>query len=93
LRSRGVDDEIARAALEHVSTDDEAAAADALARRRLRSMSGLPADVQRRRLIAMLGRKGFGGSLATRVVSTVLAEEAGRGAADVDSTDAPPDEH
>jgi hypothetical protein len=39
-------------------------------------MSGLSRDVQTRRLVSMLGRKGFGGSLAYRVVATAIDDEA-----------------
>jgi regulatory protein len=74
LRKRGVDDDIAGEALAAVTIDDEAVAAEALVRRRLRSMSGLTREVRTRRLVAMLGRKGFGGSLAYGVVSRVLNE-------------------
>jgi regulatory protein len=74
LRRRGVADDIAADALSQVSTDDEAAAAEALVRRRLRSMSGLPADVQLRRLVGMLNRRGFGGSTAFAVAKRVVAE-------------------
>lgn len=72
LRRKGIEGDIATEALLAVSTEDETAAAEALARRRLRSMTGLPREVQERRLAAMLGRKGFGGSLAYAVVSRVL---------------------
>jgi regulatory protein len=74
LRKRGVDDDVAGEALAAVSLEDEAIAAEALVRRRLRSMSGLTREVRTRRLVAMLGRKGFGGSLAYGVVSRVLNE-------------------
>jgi regulatory protein len=74
LRKRGIDDEVAGEALSAVSIDDEAVAADALVRRRLRSMTGLPREVKTRRLVAMLGRKGFGGSLAYGVVARALDE-------------------
>ncbi|HTW21632.1 MAG TPA: regulatory protein RecX [Mycobacteriales bacterium] len=72
LRSRGVDDQVAKDALAAVSTDDEYVAACSLVRRRLRSMSGLPPEVVKRRLVAMLGRKGFGSGLAYRVVAEVI---------------------
>lgn len=74
LRRKGVDSEIANEALEAVSADDEAVAAEALVRRRLRSMTGLPADVQLRRLAGMLGRKGFGGPLSYAVARRVVEE-------------------
>jgi regulatory protein len=72
LRRRGVDDEVAGEALTSVSTDDEVVAARALVERRLRAMSGLSREVQTRRLVAMLGRKGFGGSMAYRVVAEAV---------------------
>jgi regulatory protein len=75
LRKRGIDAEIASDALESVTSDDEAIAAEALVRRRIRSMSGLSRDVQTRRLIGMLGRKGFGGSMAYAVVRRVIDEQ------------------
>jgi regulatory protein len=75
LRKRGVDDELARDALSSVTTDDEAVAAAALVRRRLRSMSSLPTDVQLRRCVSMLARKGFGGSLAYAVARRVITED------------------
>jgi regulatory protein len=77
LRKRGITEEVAGDALSAVSTDDEVVAAEALVRRRLRSMSGLSREVQTRRLVAMLGRKGFGGSLAYGAVARVLQESSG----------------
>jgi regulatory protein len=77
LRKRGIDADIASDALSSVSTDDEAIAAEALVRRRLPSMSGLSREVQTRRLVAMLGRKGFGGSLAYGVVRRVVGQGSG----------------
>jgi len=74
LRRKGVAEEVAADALSVVTFDDEVAAAEQLVRRRLTSMSGLPRDVQTRRLVAMLGRKGFGASLAYRVVTTAVDE-------------------
>ncbi len=72
LRRKGIDDELAAEALSTVSTDDEVTAAQALVRKKLRSMTNLPRDVATRRLVGMLGRKGFGGSLAYRVVAEEL---------------------
>jgi regulatory protein len=72
LRKRGVDADIASDALATVSTDDEAVAAQALVRRRLRTMSGVSREVRIRRLVAMLSRKGFAASLAYRVVREVI---------------------
>jgi regulatory protein len=74
LRRKGVDDEVAADALSSVSADDEVAVAQALVHRKLRAMSGLSRDVATRRLVGMLGRKGFGAGLAYRVVSEALAD-------------------
>lgn len=73
LRRKGIDDELAADALSAVSMDDEVVAAQALVARKLRSMSNVPRDVATRRLVSMLGRKGFSGSLSYRVVSEALA--------------------
>ena len=64
------------AALVIVSADDEMAAAQALVSRKLRMMRDLPRDVATRRLVGMLGRKGFGSGLAYRVVAEALSDEA-----------------
>jgi regulatory protein len=76
LRRKGIDAEVASDALESVTTDDEAAVAETLVRRKRASMTGLPEAVQIRRLVAMLGRKGFGGSLAYAVVRRVVEDTA-----------------
>lgn len=73
LRRKGVDDEVAAEALSAVTTDDEVVAAQALVRRKLSTMRNVPHDVAMRRLVAMLGRKGFGSSLSYRVVTEALA--------------------
>ncbi|HEX3707597.1 MAG TPA: regulatory protein RecX [Mycobacteriales bacterium] len=76
LRRRGVGDEVAAEALASVSSDDELAAAQALVRRKVGAMSNLSREVATRRLVGMLGRKGFGAGLAYRVVSEALASQA-----------------
>ena len=75
LRRRGVDETVLRDAVATVSDDDEHAAARTLVERKLRTMSSLPREVQMRRLIGMLGRKGFGSGVAMSVVREVLAEQ------------------
>jgi regulatory protein len=57
-----------------VSSDDEVAVAQALVQRKLRSMTGVSREVATRRLVGMLGRKGFGAGLAYRVVNEELAD-------------------
>jgi regulatory protein len=74
LRRRGVEDEVAEEALAQVSREDERVAAEELVARRLRSLHGLPPQVQARRLGGMLARKGYDGELAWSVVRAALAE-------------------
>jgi regulatory protein len=76
LRRKGVADDTVAAAVAEVSADDEAAAARALAERRLRTMTGLTRDTQLRRLVGMLARKGFSQGLAVRAAQDALAAQA-----------------
>ena len=68
LRRKGVDDEVAREALGQVDDDQQEATARSLVRRKLRSLARYDADVQTRRLVGMLARKGYPPGLAFRVV-------------------------
>ncbi len=77
LRRKGIDGEVAAEALSAVTSDDEEAAAVALVRRRLPSLSGLSRDVQTRRLVAMLSRKGFSASLAYQAVRSAVGADDG----------------
>ena len=76
LRQKGIDDETAGVALEDIGLEEEAAAATALVARRLPASRGLPVEVRMRRLAGMLGRKGYPGGLAMRVVRDALTAEA-----------------
>ncbi|WP_454049117.1 RecX family transcriptional regulator [Cellulomonas sp. Marseille-Q8402] len=75
LRRRGVDDEIAQEALEQVDDADEEQAARALARKKLRGTRGLDRETRLRRAYGALGRRGYGGSLVSRVVREELDAE------------------
>jgi regulatory protein len=75
LRRRGVDEPTVRDAVAEVSTDDEEAAARALVTRRLPAMAALAPEVRVRRLVGMLGRRGFAPGLAFRVVRDALGAE------------------
>ena len=75
LRRKGVPDEIARAALDEVDPDDEDAAARALVRKKMRSLTRVDEATATRRLVGMLARKGYGPGLAAGVVRDALAEE------------------
>ena len=72
LLRKGVDPEIVSEAVAAVSDADEVAAATALARRKARSLQGLPTATQVRRLAGALARKGYGPGVASRVVREVL---------------------
>ncbi|WP_242448515.1 regulatory protein RecX [Cellulomonas sp. WB94] len=84
LRRRGVDDEVAGEALGEVDDEDEERAARALVRRRLVATRGLDAQTRTRRIFAALGRRGYGGTLISRLVREELAAE-GVEADDLDS--------
>ena len=73
LRRKGVDDEVAREALDEIDPDDEQQAARALVRKKLRSLSRVDDTTATRRLVGMLARKGYGSGLAFAVVREELA--------------------
>ena len=77
LRQRGVDSSAIGSALTELDPDTEATTARALVDRRLRSMSGVPAEAAFRRLVGMLARKGYSSGLAVRTVRDALAERPG----------------
>ncbi|MFG1604250.1 regulatory protein RecX [Actinoplanes sp. NPDC049265] len=72
LRQRGVDAEVAGAALESVDDEAEAATARALVDRKLRTIRGEPAAVFRK-LVGMLARKGYSAGVAIRAAKDALA--------------------
>jgi regulatory protein len=72
LRRKGVEDDVARAALDEVDPDDEIEAARALVRRRLRTVGRLDRDTAVRRLSGMLARKGYPAGVCFRVVREEL---------------------
>jgi regulatory protein len=74
LRQRGLDDEVVGAALSGIDRDSERSRAVELVARRRRALAGLPPEVQARRLVALLARKGYNPGLAYEVVRAELAE-------------------
>lgn len=74
LQTKGVDRDDIDNALAPVGVEEEYEAAISLARSRQARMSGLARDVQYRRLAGVLGRRGFGGEVASRVLTEVLSE-------------------
>ncbi len=72
LRRKGIDDEVARQALEEIDPGDEEEAARALVRRKLRTLRRVDRATATRRLTGMLARKGHSGELVWRVVREEL---------------------
>ncbi len=75
LRRKGIDDEVAREALDEVDPDDEVEAARLLVRRKLRSVARLDHATAVRRLAGMLARKGYPAGVAFRVVREELESQ------------------
>ena len=73
LRRKGVDDEVARDALDEIDPDDEREAARTLVRRKLRSLERFDNQTKTRRLVGMLARKGYGAGLAFGIVRDELS--------------------
>ena len=78
LSEKGIDAELAEAALLQVSDDDEHAQARDMVLRRVRSSSDLSdrqvRDKEVRRLVGMLARKGYSPGVGFSIVRDVLAE-------------------
>lgn len=74
LRRKGVDDEVAREALDTIDPADEEQAARLLVRKKLRSLTRVDDTTATRRLVGMLARKGYGSSMAYGVVKDELAQ-------------------
>lgn len=75
LRRKGVDDEVARAAVGELEPEVELATARDLVQRRLPTSRGQTTEARLRRLAGMLARKGYPAGLAFRVVKEALAAE------------------
>jgi regulatory protein len=73
LRTKGIAQIHAEDALEGLTDDMEEQSARELVRRKLRSMSSVAPDVQARRLIGMLARKGYPSGMVMSVVRSELA--------------------
>ena len=76
LSAKGIDREVAEAAIANLDPDDELEAAIALATKRARSMSGLEPHVARRRLAGVLARRGFPSSVVSAAVARALDTQA-----------------
>ncbi|MET7469536.1 regulatory protein RecX [Micromonospora sp. NPDC005686] len=87
LRQRGVDGEVAGAALDGLDEETEAQTARALVERKLRSTRGEP-DAVFRRLVGMLARKGYPPGVAIRAVKDALAAQSAEAAEFAEHIDA-----
>ncbi|WP_353829018.1 regulatory protein RecX [Agromyces sp. SYSU T0242] len=79
LGRRGIDDDLAREAVEALDPDVEFEHALAIAERRARQLAGLDRVVAERRLAAFLMRRGYGSELVRRAVAVALDAEADAG--------------
>jgi len=75
LRRKGIDDDLAAAALSGVDDEVERASALELAVRKARSSRGAPHDKRVRQLTGMLARKGYASGVVYAVVREALAAE------------------
>ncbi|WP_333483335.1 regulatory protein RecX [Arthrobacter sp. CAN_A1] len=96
LAEKGIHGELAEEALAQVSDEEEREAAEQLVRRKHRpgtvSLDRAARDKETRRLVSMLGRKGYAPSLAFGVVRSILDEAADdMSAADDEGTGDGPD--
>lgn len=82
LRRKGIDDEVAKEALDEVDPDAEVESARLLVQRKMRSVQRVDRNTAIRRLTGMLARKGYPPAVAMRVVREEL-EAAGHDADDV----------
>lgn len=72
LRAKGIDEAVARDALDQVDDDAELETARRLAAERSARMASLPPDTRRRRIAGLLGRKGYSSSVAMQVIREVI---------------------
>ncbi|MGY0385995.1 regulatory protein RecX [Nocardioides sp. WG-D5] len=73
LRRKGIDDDVAREALDEIDPDDEREAGRRMVRRKLRSLERFDDQTKTRRLVGMLARKGYGAGVAYGIVREELA--------------------
>lgn len=89
LGQRGFDQDVVGSALAGIDADDERVRGRELVLRRRRALAGLPVEVQTRRLVGLLGRKGYSPGMSYEIVREVLAETSG---AELDDSLRPGDE-
>lgn len=74
LRRKGVGDDVVTASLADTDSVDEEDRARHLVEKRLRTLHGLDAAVQTRRLAGMLARKGYPAALSYRVIREAMTD-------------------
>lgn len=74
LARKGLDEPTIERAMSQIDRDDEAERAAQLVARKRRSLEGVPRDTARRRLCAMLSRKGYSPAVASAAVRRALDE-------------------
>jgi regulatory protein len=85
LRQRGLDDEVVGVAVSGIDATSERARARELVDRRRRSLTALPSEVQVRRLVSLLARKGYPSGVAYSVVREAMADLGLDACAEVDT--------
>ncbi|WP_196716666.1 regulatory protein RecX [Actinomyces trachealis] len=75
LRRKGLAEQHIRSALEQIDDSDEAEAALALARKKLRTTRSLDLLTRKRRTLALLGRKGYSADVASWALNQAFREE------------------
>ena len=78
LRRTGIDDEVAREALDEIDPADEEAAARVLVRKKLRTLGRVDDTVATRRLVGLLARKGYGSGMSFAVVREEIEADESR---------------
>jgi regulatory protein len=74
LRTKGIEDHLAEDALTSISDEDERDRARALVDKKLRAMHGLGIEVQTRRLVGMLARKGYSSNMTYAVIREAIVD-------------------
>jgi len=74
LRAKGIENHLAEDALTSISDEDERDRARALVDKKLRAMHGLGIEVQTRRLVGMLARKGYSSNMTYAVIREAIAD-------------------
>lgn len=74
LQKKGISSELAELALEQISAEDEAAAAQEFAQRKMATMQDLPREVVYRRISGALARRGFPASVIYAAVEIAYSQ-------------------